>query len=66
MTETYTTKKSVPGIVKKLSRENPQLDFDDELFYDFLKNRMDILIRQPQAESISKITSYSKALRTPL
>ncbi|MBK1441272.1 hypothetical protein JHJ32_14830 [Parapedobacter sp. ISTM3] len=66
MTETYTTKIPTQGIIKKLDKENIRLDFDDELLYDLIKGQMDALLRQPHARSISKITSYSKARRTPL
>ncbi len=61
MTETYTLRSSPRGAIKKLDKEGTRLDIDDQLFYDFLKNEMDALLRQPQSESITKITSYSKA-----
>ncbi|MGK6350270.1 hypothetical protein [Parapedobacter sp. DT-150] len=38
---------------------------DDQLFYDFLKSKMDTLLQQPQTRSVNKITSYSKTWRTP-
>lgn len=65
MIETYTTKKPTHGVVKKLTHENYQLNLDDELFYDTLKDKMDTLLRQPQPTSINKITSYSKTLEIP-
>jgi len=60
MTETDTTKNATHAVIKKLSQEKPQLDFDDNLFYDFLKYRMDALIRKPQDESVTKVLLYSK------
>lgn len=65
MTKTY-TKGPADGMVKTLNKENTRLDFDDELFYDIIKSKMDTLLRQPQRGSINKITSYSKARRTTL
>ncbi len=64
MTETYTTKHPTCGVIRKLKREQSQLDIDDQLFYDFLKNEMDTLLRQPQSGSIRKITCYSKTGQT--
>lgn len=61
MTETYTSKSSSQGIIRKIEREVLRLDLDDELFYDFLKSEMDTLLRQPRPSSIHRITSYSKA-----
>ena len=61
MTETYTSKHSSQGIIRKLEQETIRLDIDDELFYDFLKSEMDVLLRQPRPSSIHRITSYSKA-----
>lgn len=68
MTETYTnTKKNAPrGVIRKLEREFIRLDIDDQLFYDFLKSKMDTLLQQPQTRSVNKITSYSKTWRTPV
>lgn len=66
MIETYTLKNSHLGAIKKLDKEGIRLDVDDQLFYDFLKNEMDALLRQPRSGSITKITSYSKAWRMPL
>ena len=66
MIETYTTKKPTHGVIKKLTHENYRLDFDDELFYDTLKDKMNTLLRQPQLTSINKITSYSKTWEAPL
>lgn len=60
------TKKLTHGVIKKLTSENYRLDFDDELFYDILKSKMDTLLRQPQATCINKITSYSKTRETRL
>jgi len=67
MTETYTSKHSSQGIIRKLvEQETIRLDMDDELFYDFLKAEMDGLLRQPSPSSIHRITSYSKAVQTAL
>ncbi len=66
MTETYTTKKTANGVIKKLNRGNCELDFDDQLFYDVLKSKMDTLLRKPQDGSINKIASYSKTWDAPL
>lgn len=66
MTETYTTKHSTHGIIRKLEKEPIRLDIDDELFYDFLRNGMDTLLRQPHSSCIHKIISYSKAGQTSL
>ncbi|MFC7524508.1 hypothetical protein ACFQRK_11160 [Parapedobacter sp. GCM10030251] len=66
MTETYTSKPSSQGIIRKIEREALRLDLDDELFYDFLKSEMDALLRQPHPSSIHRITSYSKAEQASL
>ncbi|GGC13156.1 hypothetical protein GCM10011386_00960 [Parapedobacter defluvii] len=67
MTETYTSKHpTTHGIIRKLEQEPMRLDLDDELFYNFLKNEMDTLLRQPHSNCIRKITSYSKAGQTSL
>ena len=66
MTETYTLRNPACGAIRKLDKEGIRLDVDDQLFYDFLKNEMDALLRKPQPGSIRKITSYSKAWRMPL
>ena len=66
MTETYTSKQSSQGIIRKLGQETIQLDKDDELFYDFLKREMDVLLRQPPTNSIQRITSYSKAAQASM
>lgn len=66
MTETYTSKHSSQGIIRKLEQETIRLDIDDELFYDFLKSEMDVLLRQPHPSSIHRIISYSKARQASL
>jgi len=66
MTETYTSKHSSSGIIRKLEQEAIRLDLDDELFYDFLKSDMNGLLRQPRPSSIHRITSYSKARQASL
>lgn len=65
MTETDTTKTTPTHVViKTLSQEKSQLDADDKVFYDFLKYRMDALLRKPREESIHKILAYSNNQRT--
>ncbi|SEL73862.1 hypothetical protein [Parapedobacter koreensis] len=66
MTETYTTKSPARGIIKRLDKETIRLDVDDQLFYELIKSKMDTILRQPHPGSITKISSYSKAWRTPL
>lgn len=65
MTEIYTTLPPVQGIVRKIDRDAHDLDLDDRLFYADLKHKMNGLLLQPKVGSIRKITTYSKALRTP-
>jgi len=60
MTEVYTTQHPTNGIIRKLHSEPVRLDADDELYYDFLKRRLDALLIQPHPRCIRKITSYSK------
>lgn len=66
MTETYTPKISLRVAAKKLDNEAIRLDTDDQLFHDMLRNELDALLRCPQSDVIRKITSYSRAQRTPL
>jgi len=66
MTETYTQTISPREASGKSDRHVIQLNVDDQLFYDMLKNELDTLLRQPQPGSISKITSYSRSQRMPL
>lgn len=61
MTETDTPENTAThASIKKLSHEKSQLNFDDKLFYDFLKHRMDTLLRNPAEESVNSVISYSK------
>jgi len=63
MTEPDTLKNATHAIIKKLNQEKSQLEFDDKLFYDFIKCRMDGLIQKPKDESVAKILEYSKSTR---
>lgn len=61
MTETDTPENTAThASIKKLSQEKSQLNFDDRLFYDFLKYRMDTLLRNPAEECVNSVISYSK------
>lgn len=67
MTETYTQPSSAHhGTSGKSVTEFVRLDADDQLFFNMLKSKLDVLLRQPAAGSIRKITSYSRNQRMPL
>lgn len=66
MTETYTQTVISQEAYEESDHDVIRLDVDDQLFYDMLKNELDVLLRQPQSGSISKITSYSRSQRMPL
>ena len=66
MTKTYTQTFFRSEVTKKSDNYTVRLDDDDQLFYDMLKSELDALLRQPQSETINKVTSYSRAQRAPL
>ncbi len=66
MTETYTRTIFSRKATKKSGEDAIELDAEDQLFYDLLKSELDVLLRQPPSGSIHKITTYSRAQRTPL
>ena len=66
MIETYTQPTLSKEITGKPANDDVRLDVDDQLFFDMLKNELDVLLRQPKTGSIRKITSYSRSQRMPL
>ena len=64
MAETNTTAFTRPGTAGILKFEQkPRLAPEDQAFYESVGSRMDLLLRPPRPDTVTRIMAYSKKLR---